>query len=83
MLFREALEREQDKAVERIVEVGVDVEADEFRPEVEILLYQDGHAVSSFGYCGEEFVKGVYGFNSAEQRGRIDSKIVRPECVRG
>ncbi len=81
MVLREAPQRKQNQSVQGIVEIRIDVEADQPGSVIEILLYKDWKAVFAVGKGGNQFVKFIDGINLLQERGGVYSQPVGLEGI--
>ena len=63
MVLREASQRKQNQSVQRIVEIRIDVEADQPGSVIEILLDKNRETVFAVGKGGDQFVKFIDGID--------------------
>ena len=83
VILGEFFELEEDESVQRTVEQGIHVEADQAGVVVEVFLHQYGQPVLAVGDCEYQPVEVVHGLDAAEQLVGIDRQEIGFEGVGG
>lgn len=82
-VIRYLAEFHQDKSVQRVMEVGIDIEAHEFGSEGDIFPEEDGEPEPAVGQGTHKTVHIVQGLACSQELVRIHAKEIRLEGMRG